>query len=68
ANLAISGGFLSFRPLQNLNEDIVWVCGNADDPTGTNDTPTGGTPSGANNTDIEDKYVPSSCRAGFGGA
>ena len=33
ANLAINGGFLSFRPLQNANEDVVWVCGNADDPT-----------------------------------
>ena len=68
ANLAINGGFLSFRPLQNANEDVVWVCGNADDPTGTNDTPAGGTASGANLTTLIDKYVPSSCRAGYGGA
>ena len=68
ANVAINGGFLSFRPLVNVNQDIVWVCGNADDPTGTTDTPTGGGASGANATDLLDKYVPSSCRAGFGGA
>jgi type IV pilus assembly protein PilA len=68
ANLAINGFFLSFRPLQNVNEDIVWVCGNADDPTGTTDTPQGGTASGANLTNLVDKYVPSSCRAGYGGA
>jgi type IV pilus assembly protein PilA len=68
ANQAIQDLFLSFRPLQNLNEDIVWVCGNAADPTDTSDTPLNGTASGANNTSIADKYVPSSCRTGFGGA
>jgi type IV pilus assembly protein PilA len=68
ANLAINGGHLSFRPLQNVNEDVVWVCGNADDPSGTTDTPTGGTASGANQTDITDKYLPSSCRTNYGGA
>jgi type IV pilus assembly protein PilA len=68
ANAAINGGFLSFRPLQNANEDIVWVCGNAVDPSDTVDVPAGGvTASGVNNTDLVDKYVPSSCRAGFGG-
>jgi type IV pilus assembly protein PilA len=68
ANLAINGFFLSFRPLQNANEDIVWVCGNATDPSGTNDTPQGGTASGNNLTNIVDKYVPSSCRTNYGGA
>jgi type IV pilus assembly protein PilA len=68
ANQAIQAGLLSFRPLVNVNQDIVWVCGNADDPSGTLDTPTGGGASGANNTDLVDKYVPSSCRTGFGGA
>jgi len=70
ANVAITGAnrLLSFRPLVNANQDIVWVCGNADLPSGTSDTPTGGTPSGANLTTLVDKYVPSSCRTGFGGA
>jgi type IV pilus assembly protein PilA len=71
ANSAITGAnrFLSFRPLVNVNQDIVWVCGNADDPTGTSPTPAGSVvPSGADQTNIVDKYVPSSCRAGFGGA
>ena len=68
ANQAINGKFLSFRPLVNVNQDIVWVCGNAADPSATSDTPTGGGASGANGTDLVDKYMPSSCRAGFGGA
>jgi hypothetical protein len=71
ANVAIqapNGDMLSFRPLVNANQDIVWVCGNADDPTGAIDTPSGGTASGANATTLVDKYVPSSCRTGFGGA
>jgi type IV pilus assembly protein PilA len=62
-------GLLSFRPLVNLNQDIVWVCGNADDPTDTTETPSGGTiPSGANQTTVIDKYLPASCRTLFGGA
>ncbi len=70
ANTAISGGFLSFRPLVNVNQDIVWVCGNAIDPSNTSDTPAGlgASASGGNLTSLLDKYVPSSCRAGFGGA
>jgi type IV pilus assembly protein PilA len=71
ANAAIDQEFLSFRPLVNLNQDIVWVCGNAADPLNLAtppDVPSGGTtPSGADQTTVLDKYVPASCRAGFGG-
>jgi type IV pilus assembly protein PilA len=71
ANAAIDQEFLSFRPLVNINQDIVWVCGDADDPLNLAtppDVPSGGTtPSGANQTSVLDKYVPASCRAGFGG-
>ncbi len=65
ANAAILGGFLSFRPLLNANEDIVWVCGNAADPSDAIENPAGN--AGLNGTTLVDKYVPSSCRAGFGG-
>ena len=71
ANAAIDQQFLSFRPLVNINQDIVWVCGNAADPlqlATPPDVPSGGTtPSGANQTSITDKYMPASCRTGFGG-
>jgi type IV pilus assembly protein PilA len=71
ANAAIDQEFLSFRPLVNINQDIVWVCGRADDPTNLAtppDVPSGGaTPSGANNTSVLDKYLPASCRSQFGG-
>ena len=71
ANAAINGQFLSFRPLVNQNQDIVWVCGNAIDPINLAtppDIPVGGTTaSGANNTSISDKYMPASCRSTYGG-
>src|SRR3972149_2094798 len=51
----------------SIAEYTAQVGGNADDPTGTSDTPTGGGASGANATNLLDKYVPSSCRAGYGG-
>jgi type IV pilus assembly protein PilA len=56
---------LSFRPMINLNEDIVWICGNADNPDGAQELPSGA--SGPDVTLVKDKYLPSSCRTGFGG-
>jgi type IV pilus assembly protein PilA len=69
ANQAIDTGLLSFRPLVNQNQDIVWVCGNADNPSDTLDIPQGAVQaSGPDQTSIQDKYVPASCRTNFGGA
>jgi type IV pilus assembly protein PilA len=72
ANQAILTETLAFQPFSNVNQDIVWRCGKADQPTDTIDT---ATPSSAVNSDdsvagtsIIDKYLPSSCRAGYGGA
>jgi len=56
---------LSFRPMVNANQDIVWICGNADDPQDAIELASGN--SGANQTSLRDKYLPSSCRTGFGG-
>ena len=58
-------GLLSFRPLVNPNQDIVWVCGNAEDPLNAVELASGN--AGANLTTVRDKYLPSSCRVGFGG-
>ena len=33
---------LDIQPLVNLNGDVVWVCGNANDPTDASDTPSPG--------------------------
>jgi type IV pilus assembly protein PilA len=72
ANQAIQAGQLAFQPLSNNNQDIVWRCGESDQPS---DTILTATPSSAlssddapANTTMSDKYVPSSCRAGYGGA
>ena len=70
ANAAIQNGTLAFQPFVNVNQDIVWRCGRADQPLNTDDTPSGGTtPSddGFAATDVLDKYLPSSCRTNFGG-
>jgi type IV pilus assembly protein PilA len=71
ANSAIDTETLSFQPYVNQNQDIVWRCGKAAQPTDTQDTPAGGATAsddGAAATTVLDKYVPASCREGFGGA
>jgi type IV pilus assembly protein PilA len=72
ANQAIQAETLAFQPFSNVNQDIVWSCGKADPPSATIDT---ATPSSAVQSDdavaatsMIDKYLPSSCRAGYGGA
>ena len=71
ANTAIQAKKLAFQPLSNNNQDVVWRCGDSDMPsdTFTKATPTSTLDSddGATITDIVDKYVPSSCRTGYGG-
>ena len=61
ANSAINGatdGTLTLRPALNANNDVIWICGNAADPTGA--------VVGTNDTSVLDKYLPASCRTGFG--
>ena len=53
---------LTLQPGVNANGDGVWVCGNAADPAGSITMSSG---SGA--TTVLDKYLPASCRSGFGG-
>jgi type IV pilus assembly protein PilA len=62
ANSTIRGaasGTLTMRPGLNGNNDVIWVCGRAA-------TPADITVSGADGTTVLDKYLPASCRAGFG--
>jgi type IV pilus assembly protein PilA len=61
ANSKILNSQLSLTPGSNTNGDVVWVCGHASTPSGTT-LASGGTPS----TNVADKYLPASCRTGFG--
>jgi type IV pilus assembly protein PilA len=58
ANSLILGKFLSLSPGVNPNQDIVWQCGAATAPSSAMQGP--GT------TDVDNKYLPASCRAGYG--
>jgi type IV pilus assembly protein PilA len=63
ANAAnLTGETLSLKPLVSANEDVIWVCGNADIPNSAVEAPSGN--SGAVDTSVLDKYVPSNCRPG----
>jgi type IV pilus assembly protein PilA len=59
---------LDLQPFVNPNGDVVWLCGNADAPANGDDDPGDGTVSTAAATTLLDKYMPASCRTGFGGA
>lgn len=62
ANSRISGassGVLTLRPGTNQNDDVIWVCGRAE-------TPADVTVTGSDGTTVLDKYLPASCRDGFG--
>ncbi len=62
ANDAIDGETLTLMPGVNSNSDVVWVCGNANTPSGDITMS-----SGSGSTTVLDKYLPASCRTGFGG-
>jgi type IV pilus assembly protein PilA len=67
-NAKVDGLELDIQPMVNVNGDVVWVCGNADDPTNASAVPgPGATASPNGNTTVLDKHMPASCRTGFGG-
>jgi type IV pilus assembly protein PilA len=49
---------LALTPWLSANDDVIWVCGNRDEPAGA---VAGGT-EGA--TSIEDRFLPATCRTG----
>jgi len=66
SRLAASGANqMSLRPGVSANGDVIWVCGNATAPSLTG---TGAVAVAAGTTTVADKYLPASCRTGFGGA
>lgn len=58
ANLA--GSTLVLIPGLNANSDVIWICGRAGTPSGTEPVDTDFV------TTVKDKYLPASCRSSFG--
>jgi type IV pilus assembly protein PilA len=68
ANAKITNATLDIQPMVNVNGDVVWVCGNATDPTNASAVPGPGATASPNGvTSLADKHMPASCRTGFGG-
>jgi type IV pilus assembly protein PilA len=57
ANAALTGKTLSLSPYQDVNQDLVWVCGGAAVPA--NATLQNGATAGA--TNVPNQYLPASC-------
>lgn len=60
-NDTIDGSLLSLVPKVSDNNDVVWLCGYFTAAGSTLNDPAAGAP-GADQTDIEPKYLPQSCR------
>jgi type IV pilus assembly protein PilA len=59
ANAAhLVGNYVSLVPGASPNGDVIWKCGTAQDPSGWGSD----TAAGAASTNVEGKYLPSSCR------
>lgn len=71
AHQQIQYATLSLRPYVDRNGDVVWQCGKASRPDGAYINSGGESEDGADSdpgeTDMSDKYMPASCRSGFGG-
>jgi len=63
ANSAIDGQTVALQPYLSDNQDVIWRCGQAPVPDGT-DTDPAGTASvdSLANTNVLPKYMPSACR------
>jgi type IV pilus assembly protein PilA len=59
ANSKIAADTLSLTPGENDNGDVIWVCGNATEPSAAAMQATGA-------TSVLNKYLPATCRDGFG--
>jgi uncharacterized RDD family membrane protein YckC/Tfp pilus assembly major pilin PilA len=62
ANARIQGRHLTLYAAVSASRDIVWVCGHAQPPAPI----PGGGEEVVGTTDVEDKYLPSACRASGG--
>jgi type IV pilus assembly protein PilA len=60
ANGNINGETLSLKPLVSPNNDVIWVCGLREAPSGASEADTA---SGAVATTLLAKYLPANCRS-----
>jgi uncharacterized RDD family membrane protein YckC len=71
ANLRIEGQVLSLRPFITEDGEVVWQCGNSNDPRNGMailELEDGSTlEAGENYTSLDDKFLPHACRSGFDG-
>jgi type IV pilus assembly protein PilA len=58
ANAAIAGATLTLRPGVSNNNDVIWVCGTAAQPSGLTNFNSSGSTAGT----LLPKYVPKNCR------
>jgi len=63
ANTKLDTKVLVLHPGENVNGDVVWVCGDANDPASASMAAASPT-----DTTVDNKYLPASCREGFGGS
>jgi len=63
--LATGKNILGLRPSLSANNDVVWTCGNATTPSTATAQPSAAA-AASSGTTVLDKYLPASCRAGFG--
>ena len=61
ANATILGDLLSLKPMVSANNDVVWLCGYFTGSSSALIDPVAG-PSGLDQTDLDPKYLPQSCR------
>ena len=61
ANANIEDGLLSLKPFVSGNNDVIWVCGQREIPSGAQEASTGD--SGEDQTDLLAKYLPANCRS-----
>ena len=67
ANANVNGKTVALQPFLNANGDVIWRCGNANDPEGASNNSTlqlDGNVSIPGTTDVLDKYMPANCRTG----
>jgi len=63
-NEAEGENLLVLHPGENVNGDVVWVCGNANTPEGA----VMAVEAPGTESTVLNKYLPASCRSGFGAA
>ena len=63
ANEKIGSATLGLTPWTSPNDDVIWVCGSREAPSGAGDPSSGASASAAGETDLLAKYLPANCRA-----